>query len=309
MTRWYLSFTLLFLFASCSHNDNEETTTKGNLHLYLTESTSPAMIDEVNAFLNLYKEGGANISYNVVSENTALKHFIEDTSRMIVLTRPLSSDEKERTKNKNDDLIETIIGYDGIVAVVHPTNPVTQLTTTEIKNILTGTVTRWNDLTNGKKAKGKIKIYLQDSSEISSYLAKRLHTQLTSKFIKTSSEIQTLNAVLHDPSAIGFVTPAWLDSTKSTAKVLELGRTREDADTSFVAQDKTDGIYFSPHPAYLYRNDYPLKRAIYMYTYTVGDLANGFGAFVASSQGQKLFLQRGIFPGTQKIHLSIPGSE
>jgi phosphate transport system substrate-binding protein len=265
------------------------------------------MADELHAFLDLYKEYGANISYSNVSETIAVKHFIEDTSRILFLTHPLSPAQKENVKNIHGDLIETIIAYDGIVAVVHPKNPITQLTTTEIKNILSGSATHWNDLTNGKRTKGEIKIYLQDSSEISDYLAKRLHLQLTGKFLKTSSEIQTLNSVLHDPLAIGFVTSAWLDSTKSTVKVLELGKTREDADTSFTAQDKTDGKYFSPHPAYLYRSDYPLKRALYMYTYTVGDLANGFSAFVASSQGQKLLLQRGILPGTQKIHLNIPG--
>jgi phosphate transport system substrate-binding protein len=267
------------------------------------------MIDEVHAFLDLYKEYGANISYTNVSENIAVKHFIDDTSRILFLTRPLSSTEKENAKKLHGDLTETVIAYDGIVAVVHPKNPITQLTTTEIKNILTGAATRWNDLPNGKKTKGDIKIYLQDSSEIGIYLVQRLHTRLTGKFLKTSSEIQTLNSVLRDPLAIGFVTPAWLDSTKSTVKVLELGRTHEDADTSFTPQDKTDGKYFSPHPVYIYRNDYPFKRAIYMYTYTVGDLANGFSAFVASSQGQKLLLQRGILPGTQKIHLRIPGSD
>jgi phosphate transport system substrate-binding protein len=309
MLRLFLVFILSFMFVSCSHNDSEETTTKGNLHLYLTESTSPALIDEVHAFLDLYKEYGANITYTVVSENAALKHFIEDTSRILFLTRPLSPAEKENAKNINGDLIETIIAYDGIVAVVHPKNPLTQLTTTEIKHILSGAARRWNDLPNGKKINGEIKIYLQDSSEMSAYLTNRLHILLAAKYLNPSSEIQTLNSVLHDPLGIGFVTPAWLDSTKSAAKVLELGRTREDTDTSFAPQDKTDGKYFSPHPAYIYRNDYPLKRAIYMYTYTVGDLANGFSAFVASAQGQKILLQRGILPGTKKIHLRIPGSD
>jgi phosphate transport system substrate-binding protein len=307
MLRSVLAFVLIVTFVSCSHNDNEETTTKGNLHVYLTESIAPAMIEEVHAFLNLYKEYGANISYSNVSESIAVKHFIKDTSRILFLTHPLSQVEKENVKNIHGDLIETVIAYDGIVVAVHPKSPITQLTTMEIKNILTGSATRWSDLPNGKKTKGEIKVYLQDSSEISAYLSQRLHTQLTGKFLNTSSEIQTLISILHDPLAIGFVTPAWIDSAKSTVKVLELGRTHDDTDTSFAPQDKTDGKYFSPHPAYLYRSDYPLKRALYMYTYTVGDLANGFSAFVASSQGQKLLLQRGVLPGTQKIHLNMPG--
>jgi len=307
--RWRLSIIFLLFVVSCSPNDHEETTTKGNLHLYLTESTSLPMMDEAEAFLDLYKEAGANISYSTVAEKTAVQQFIEDTSRVLVLTRPLSSTEKETIQRIHGDLTETIIAYDGIIAVVHPKNSVAQLTTTEIKNILTGTVTRWNNLPNGKNAGGEIHVYLQDSSEISQYLIQRLHMPLTAKYRQTSSEIQTLTSVLRDPLAIGFVTPAWLDSTKAAVKVLELGKTKDDTDTSAVAQDKTEGIYFSPHPAYIYRNDYPFKRSFYMYTYTVGDLAQGYSAFVASAQGQKIFLQRGILPGTQKIHLRLPGSE
>ena len=87
---------------------------------------------------------------------------------------------------------------------------------------------------------------------------------------------------------------AWIDSAKSTAKILNLGRTKEDTDTTFAVPAETIGNFFSPHPANIYRNYYPLKRAIYMYTRGQVNLATGFGAYVATSEGQKLFLKHGL---------------
>ena len=67
------------------------------------------------------------------------------------------------------------------------------------------------------------------------------------------------------------------------------------------------GKYSSPHPANVYRNYYPLKRAIYAYTFgPVASFASGFGTFVSNKEGQKLFLNRKIVPATQPIRLKAP---
>ena len=43
-------------------------------------------------------------------------------------------------------LSETIIAYDGIVVVTHPTNKVKDLTLEQVKKIFTGEVTNWKEL-------------------------------------------------------------------------------------------------------------------------------------------------------------------
>jgi ABC-type phosphate transport system substrate-binding protein len=153
--------------------------------------------------------------------------------------------------------------------------------------------------------KGIIKIYCQDSSDVTEYLKQRLLSQtgISAKIKRTSSDFQTFRSVEKDPLAIGFAALGWIESAKSGAVILNLGRTSEDTDTTFSAPAETLGNFFSPHPANIYRNYYPLKRAIYMYTRGRIDLATGFGTYVATSEGQKLFLKYGLLPGTQKIKL------
>jgi hypothetical protein len=126
---------------------------------------------------------------------------------------------------------------------------------------------------------------------------------ISTKFAHTSTDIQTLRSVEEDPLALGFVTLVWIDSAKSEARILNLGRTTEDTDTTFAVPAETIGKFFSPHAANIYRNYYPLKRAIYMYTRGQVNLAIGFGTYVSTSEGQKLFLKYRMLPGTQRIKL------
>jgi len=293
---------IIALFLGCN-TEEKETTTKGKLHVYIPESIAPVMIDEVNEFLNLYQANGAHITDTIVSTDIAARHFVRDTARIAFLPRPLTQEEKEQVKLISANLNEMIVAYDGIVAIVHPKSKLVEMTTMEIQKILSGTMTRWEQL--AKSMKGTINIYCQDSSDVTEYLRQRLLKQasISAKFTHTSSDIQTFRSVEKDPLALGFVALAWIDSAKSTAKILNLGRTKEDTDTMFAVPAETIGNFYSPHPANIYRNYYPLKRAIYMYTRGQVDLAAGFGTYVATSEGQKLFLKRGLLPGTQKIKL------
>jgi phosphate transport system substrate-binding protein len=295
---------LIALFLGCS-TEEKETATKGNLRIFIPESIAPVMIDEVNEFLALYQATGAHLTDTIVSAESVARRFVRDTARIAFLPRPLTQVEKEQVKNISKDLNELVIAYDGIVAVVHPKNKMEEMTTTEIQKISTGTIVRWEQLAKSRPMKGTIKIYCQDSSDVIEYLNRRLLKQagISAKFTRTSSDLQTLRSVEQDPLALGFIALGWIDSAKSTAKILNLGRTNEDTDTTFATPAETNGNFFSPHPANIYRNYYPLKRAIYMYTRGQINLAAGFGSYVATAEGQKLFLKHGLLPATQKIRL------
>jgi phosphate transport system substrate-binding protein len=263
------------------------------------------MLDEVNEFMQLYRQNGAEISYTITSSESAVYHFIYDTARIAFFTRALNQTEKEIVKKTSADLNEIIIAYDGIAVAVHSKNSIEQMTTTEIQKIIEGAITRWEQLSYAKQMRGIIKIYCQDSTDITEYLTRRfmLRAGISAKFTRTKSDLSTLLSVEKDPRSLGFVALSWIDSAKSPAKVLNLGRTKEDTDTSFVSPAESIGKFFSPHPVYIFRGDYPLKRAIYMYTRTQVDLAAGFGTFIATAEGQKIILKRGILPGTQRIKL------
>jgi hypothetical protein len=99
----------------------------------------------------------------------------------------------------------------------------------------------------------------------------------------------------------------WIDSARVAAKSLKLAETRQTTDTTHRVAPEAFGQYYSIHPAHIYRTYYPLKRSIYIYTYAhLGSIAGGFGTFIAGKDGQRLFLDRNIVPGTQPIRLRAP---
>jgi phosphate transport system substrate-binding protein len=300
-----LLFTALVVFFFGCTAEQKETTTKGNLHIFIPESIAPVMIEEVNAFLSLYKNNGAQITYAIVSSESASRRFVSDTARIAFLTCPLTKTEKESVHKISPNYNEMVIAYDGIVVVIHPKNKTIQLTTTEIRKIFNGTIKRWEQLDHAKPMTGVIKIYCQDSSDVIGYLTQRLlkQTETTALFTHTASDIQTLHSVEKDRLSLGFVALNWVDSVRSTAKIINLGRTSEDTDTTFASSENVNNAFYSPHPANIYRNYYPFKRAVYMYTRGNTDLASGFGTYVATAEGQKLIMKHGLLTGTQKIKL------
>ncbi|HXG39065.1 MAG TPA: substrate-binding domain-containing protein [Bacteroidota bacterium] len=293
------------LFSSCSP-EKPETATKGHLHVFIPESVAPAILEQVREFLIIYGKNGAEVSYTITTTEEAITRFLHDTTRLIFSTRKLTEEERVIAKRKTGVVIEIPVAYDALVAVVHFKNPLERIMTPELKGILTGSLTRWEQLSQAKGMQGTITIYVQDSSDVSEYLQRRIlrGSAMRQRFRRMSSSLQTLQAVVQDPSSIGFVGLDWIDSAKVPAKVLEIAEPDEQADTTFRPPIETVGKFYPPHPANIYRNYYPLKRAIYLYTTSQrGDVASGFGSFVANKEGQRIFLKRGLVPGTQPIRL------
>jgi phosphate transport system substrate-binding protein len=299
------SLLLLASLIACSP-EKEESTTRGHLKLLVGESVAPPIVAEVDEFLRSYQEGGASISYSIVSSERANSLFVLDSVHTIITAVPLTEKDRKKVKELTKDLIEIVLAYDGVVAVVHGTNPTVEVTLEQIRDILKGTITKWEQLRQTKKMRGKITLVLQDSSDAYSYISRRLlhGSDIQARQRRTSSSIQTLQDVANDPLSLGFVGLSWVDSARTGARILELAGTLATADTQYLPPMESIGSFYRPHPAHLYRNYYPMKRAIYIYSRsTRGDLATGFTTFLATPEGQQIFLQKNLLPATQKIRL------
>ncbi|MCX6145425.1 MAG: substrate-binding domain-containing protein [Ignavibacteriales bacterium] len=308
-TSTMLTLSLLLFLAGCTR-EKAETTTRGNLHALFAESTAPVMIEEVNQFLGSYSKAGANITYEVVSSEDAIRRMLHDTLRYIVSTRPMSPAERQQLPRvEGFDLNEIVIAYDGIAVVVNPKNVVEKITTVELSKILSGEIRRWEQLSEAETMKGTIEVLYQDSSDVSLFAESRiLHGKgLRKDLQKTTSSLATLRSVVERPLSIGLVGVLWVDSAHVSAKVLKVAETRETQDTTFRLPPERMGKFCTPHPANIYRNYYPLKRAIYAYTFgPVASFASGFSTFVATKDGQRIFLDKNVVPATQPIRLKAP---
>lgn len=305
LTRLLPLIPVAFLFFGCPP-EKTETPTKGHLQVLIAESIAPPVLRQVDAFTRIYGSHGADLVSEVVPAEMAISRFILDTTRLIMTPIPLTSEEERTVRQLAGSLSAIVVAYDAVSIVVHHRNAVDRIGTDELRDLLTGRLRRWDQLRHPNGKRGPIVLHLQDSADIAAFLRARVLTtgDQLAPHRAWPGAVPLLKAVVADDNAIGIVGQSWIDSARVPAKQLEVAAFEPPADTSFALAPESIGKYFSPHPANVYRRYYPLWRKITMYTKSLrGDLASGFGTFVANKEGQRIFLDAGLVPGTQPIRL------
>jgi phosphate transport system substrate-binding protein len=89
-----------------------------------------------------YNEAYSNIVIEIqgVGSSAGVKAANEKTADIGMASRSLTADEKTW------GLVETVIAYDGIGVVVHPSNGVEDLTSEQVKGIFEGKITNWSEV-------------------------------------------------------------------------------------------------------------------------------------------------------------------
>jgi phosphate transport system substrate-binding protein len=290
---------------SCGPNSGE-TPTSGSLVVYSAESVSPAIKQIVDEFNKLYSN--AHIALVVCTSREAIVKLLNNEAKVVVSARALNAEE-EGVVTKYDLYVDSIkIAYDGIAAIVHPSNPISQLSLNELKGIVTGKIKRWRELLVKGRSIPEIFVAL-GGPNTSEYEVMRTDVAkgepFTTRLYPCSTSTEVIELTARRPEAIGFVGVGWLANDSSKVKVLELG-----TDEYFTDSAGRQVKYFAPEQAHIYRGFYPLRRAIYIYSREKGfGLGAGFMTYVASPDGQKIIKNHGLVPATQKIRLVPPSSE
>ena len=111
------------------------------------------------------------------------------------------------------DLIEYEIGVEGIAIVVNPANPINDLSTAQIRNIFSGNISDWNEISNHS---GKINVIVREDG--SGTLDAFKHSIMNFSEIREDAIIQNSagavkQIVADDENAIGFVSLPHLDDS------------------------------------------------------------------------------------------------
>lgn len=279
--------------------ERKETPTKGHLTILVGESIAPVIQDEERKFEELYQQASLEISV-MPSREAIVKFFNEETTKVIIVSRPLNEEEQALAKQYQLKFQSYKIALDAIAVIVNKSNPISQLRTTELDSVLRGIISSWKQL-GWADASGSIAICLpnQNSSTFEIVTTKILQGHkfgTAAKMVNTSTEM--IEFVSSHHNALGLVGLAWLNVHRDTVKVLELS-------DPFVPDTLgITGQYFAPYQAHVYRGYYPLKREVYIYSradrYSV---ASGFITFIASADGQKIVMRNGLVPATMPVRL------
>ena len=83
---------------------------------------------------------GISFTYNPTGSGSGIKAVQEGRCDIGLSSRELKAEEKEA------GLSGTVLAYDGIAIIVHPENPVSDLSLETIAKIYTGEITNWSEL-------------------------------------------------------------------------------------------------------------------------------------------------------------------
>lgn len=282
--------------------------TVGTLVMACDASFENIMQEEIEVFEFCYPH--ASILPYYIDEKAVIDSVVLGNARLAVASRELTKEQISYLKERKRVAKTKKIAVDAIAVIVNPANPVENLSIKELREILTGEVTRWDELWPSKL--GYIQVIFDHSgSSVVKYMSDSLMNG--KKFPANVYSAETIPAVFeavkNRRNAIGLVGVSWISTDMKTADLTteEKFKTLE-ADDTTTTEFTTDVkvmpirrdnslVAVKPYQAYIFDGTYPLYRSIYMInTGAPGSLANGFYSFVTSFQGQKLIQTTGVLP-------------
>lgn len=286
-----ISLLLLLLSACTPRVEIDHRMHEGNIDFCCDESYANVLAQQVFVFTRT--NPGAFIDMTRCTEREALTALLEDSVRLITLTRKLSNAEKNRILENQLNYNETHIAVDAVAFVVNKNNPDSVLTTDDIRRILTGEVTQWKELFPDSRL-GKIQVIFDNRNSSTVHYAidsicapEALYNGVSA----VENSLQVVDEVSKRRNAIGVIGAGWINALDSAeVRVRDL--------ISPVRVKKTpDAPAFGPFQAYIASADYPYFRSIYMInTESNNGLCTGFTIFVAGQRGQKIFEKSNISP-------------
>lgn len=289
----------LFFFPSCGKKDRggrTDTRTSGEISFYADESFSPIIEELKKQFEFQFPKAKLNPIYS--NENEGFNQIKDLKTCLFFTSRALKPSEVAYLKSKRQLPEVFPIAYDGLALIVNSNNNDTCITVKDVKRILSGEVTNWNQISKGSK-RGDIEVVFDNKESATLHYV--VDSLLDGKPInspnivasKTSKEV--IDYVDQTPNAIGVIGSNWLndkrDTTNTTFKknihVMSVSLTDE----------ATPRNSWKPYQAYLLDGRYPFVRTIYaILVDPQRALPYSFANYVTNPKGQLIVFKSGLLP-------------
>jgi phosphate transport system substrate-binding protein len=256
--------------------------------LVLDGSTTVGPIAKAFAEYYMAKNKGVNVTVNESGSGNGAKGIINSTCDIANMSRFMKEKEFKAAAEKGVMPVAHVVAMDGLPVLVHPSNPVKQLTVEQVRDIYMGKTTNWKQVGGPDK---EIVVISRDTNS-GTYetfeglvMTHKVNGEKTREKIKDGAEYVGSNGAIRarvqsTPAAIGYAGLGFVDKT---VKALEI-----------------NGIY--PTPQTVTSGRYPIARPLFMFTNGYPKLGSHVHAFVTlhlSEKGQEIIEDIGFVPVTQ----------
>ena len=248
----------MFFFTSCGPASSSAETASDSSSTYIENKGSDTIVNLALAWAERYQAEHPEVRISVTGggSGTGIASIINGTVDIANASRQIKEEEIDAAQSNGVEPVEHIIARDAIAVIVHPQNPVSQLTLKQISDIYSGKFTNWSDV--GGEDRPIVRLSRETNSGTHVYFLETV-LRLGSSEDKTLFSTDTLllpssegiiSEVRQNPNAIGY------DG---------LGYVPHDLKMIAIAEEE-GGAYVLPSIPTVNDKTYPIARDLYMYT-------------------------------------------
>lgn len=288
MKKMLVSTSILMIAAvlnGCGANEAAKTasapTPARSNHMVIVGSTTllPVAQKAVEAFQKRKPEIKINLTGG--GSQIGINALVDGICDIAMSSRDLKEEEKEKLSKKKAEAKGHVVAWDGIVPIVHPTNPVKNLTIAQLKDIYTGKVADWKDV-GGKK--GAIVVVSRDTTSGTHEAWSELvlnHEPVVGTASSQISSQSVLEKVATTPDAIGYDA---IDYVEGNSRIKSVSVDGVKASAATVSEK----LYKIARPIYMFTRGNPSAPVV------------EFVDFVLSPEGQAFVKEAKLVPVPQK---------
>ncbi len=231
-----------------------------------------------DAFAEAFK-GKCDITVSKTGSGDGAKSLVAGSCDIAMMSRFMKDKEFKQAVENGIFPVAHVVAMDGVCSIVHPSNPVSELTSAQIKDIYMGKITNWKDVGG---ADMPIVVISRDTSSgtYETFHGLVMHKEKMAGNVEyVSSNPQAHARVKSTVGAIAYVGLGFVDREVKAVKVDGVAPTR-----STIAK----GIYPVSRPLYLFTNGYP----------KLGSMTHLFCTFHLTEEGQEIVEAKGFVPVT-----------
>lgn len=237
----------------------------------------------------MYKNSNVSIAVTGGGSGTGIAAILSGTCDIAQSSRDLSAEEKAKASAAGHAIVETRVGFDGIAVLVHPSNPITQLTTDQLADIFSGKIKNWKEV-GGKDAEILVLSRERNSGThifFLEHIVRRGNAKGPEEFADHALMMPSSQAIVQEietgENAIGYV---GLGYVTENLKVIPIGKSAE-------------GPFITPTAETVQNHTYPIGRALFFLTRgeAQGDV-KAFIDFALSPEGQEIVSSLDFVPNT-----------
>jgi len=285
-----LSAPLLALFlvgVACASGASAQVTAQAAV--YLENKGSDTIVNLALAWAERYQSAHEDVRISVTGggSGTGIAALLNGTVDIANASRKIKPEEVEAARLGGVEPVEYVIARDAIAVIVHPDNPVSELTLQQVSDIYSGVIDNWVEV--GGEDHPIVRLSRETSSGTHVYFLETVlrlgeqgnTTPFSTDTLLLLSSQGIIAEVRENPNAIGY---DGLGYIPDDVKVIAIARAEGEA-------------YVLPMASTVNDKSYPIARDLYMYT--AGDPAGevkDYLDWVLSPEAQQIVADLGFVP-------------